>query len=55
MPLLETLFCMLFISYCHGVTERCLSWLTNSAFVLEPKCGGGVGCGVSANEYSSAH
>jgi hypothetical protein len=29
-----------------------LSWLTNSALVYEPKCGGGRGCGVSANEYS---
>jgi hypothetical protein len=29
------------------------SWLTNSALVYEPKCGGGGGnCGVSANEYS---
>ncbi len=26
------------------VTKRCrLSWLTNSAFVYEPKCGGGDG------------
>jgi hypothetical protein len=33
---------------------RCLSWLTNSALVYEPKCGGrgGGSCGVSANEYS---
>ncbi len=40
-----------------GVTKRCrLSWLTNSAIVYEPKCGGvGLGCGVSANEYSCAH
>jgi hypothetical protein len=37
------------------VTKRCRqSWLTNSALVYEPKCGGG-GCGVSANEYSWAH
>ncbi len=36
----------------QGDTQRCrLSWLTNSALVYEPKCGGG-GCGVSANEYS---
>ncbi len=35
----------------HGVTKR--SWLTNSALVYEPKCGGeGGSCGVSANEYS---
>ncbi len=40
----------------QGVTKRCrLSWLTNSALVYEPKCGGGGGCGVSANEYSCAH
>ncbi len=26
----------------QGVTKRCrLSWLTNSALVYEPKCGGG--------------
>jgi hypothetical protein len=31
------------------------TWLTNSALVYEPKCGGGSGCGVSANEYSCAH
>jgi hypothetical protein len=38
------------------VTKFCrLSWLTNSALVYEPICvGGGGGCGVSANEYSSA-
>jgi hypothetical protein len=24
----------------HGVTKRCLPWLTNSALVFEPKCGG---------------
>jgi hypothetical protein len=36
------------------VTKRChLSWLTNSAFVFEPKCGGGRGeLWVLANEYS---
>ncbi len=33
-----------------------VSWLTNSALVYEPKCGGGGrGCGVSANDYSCAH
>jgi hypothetical protein len=26
-----------------------------SALVLESQCGGGGGCGVSANEYSCAH
>jgi len=39
------------------VTKRYgLSWLTNSAFVYEPKCGVGrvAVCGVSANEYSCA-
>ncbi len=37
------------------VKMRCrLSWLTNSALVYKPKCGGGGGgsCGVSAIEYS---
>ncbi len=32
-----------------------LSWLTNSALVYEPKCGGRGSCGVSANEYSCTH
>jgi hypothetical protein len=37
------------------VTKRChLSWLTNSPLVYEPKCGGGKGRKVSANEYSCA-
>jgi hypothetical protein len=42
------------LCYYQGVTKRCrLPWLTNSALVYEPKCGGRVGgCGVSANEYS---
>jgi hypothetical protein len=36
----------------RGVTKRCrLSWLTNSALVYEPKCGGGGGYGVPANVY----
>ncbi len=35
-----------FLLHCHiygqGVTKRCrLSWLTNSALVYDPKCGGG--------------
>jgi hypothetical protein len=30
-------------------------WLTNSALVYEPKCGGRGGCGVSANEYNCTH
>ncbi len=30
--------------FCAGVTKRCrLSWLTNSALVYEPKCGGSEG------------
>ncbi len=44
-----------FLSFDQGVTKRCgPSWLTNSALVYEPKCGGkgGGGCGVSVNEYS---
>jgi hypothetical protein len=37
-------------------SEMSSIWLTNSALVYEPKClGGGVGYGVSANEYSCAH
>ncbi len=32
-----------------------VSWLTNSALVYEPKCGGGGSCGASANEYSCVH
>ncbi len=38
----------------QGVTKRCrLFWLTNSALVYDPKCGGGGrGCGASANKYS---
>jgi hypothetical protein len=34
----------------QGFTKRCRSWLTNSALLYEPKCGGG-GSGISANEY----
>ncbi len=34
---------------CQGVTKRCrLSWLTNSALVYEPKCGG-KGGGVAGS------
>ncbi len=36
----------------QGVIKRCrLSWLLNSAYVYEPKCGEG-NCRVLANEYS---
>ncbi len=39
----------------QGVTKKCrLSWPTTSTLVYEPKCGGGgLGCEVSANEYST--
>ncbi len=37
----------------QGISKRCRpSWLTNSALVYEPNCGG---CGVLANGYSCAH
>jgi hypothetical protein len=38
-----------YIAQDQGVTKRCrLSWLTDSAFVYEPKCGGrGGSCGGS--------
>jgi hypothetical protein len=40
----------------QGVTKRCrLSWLTISALVYEPKCGGMGGCGMSAHEYNCPH
>ncbi len=45
------------VQWSQGVTKRCrLSWLTNSALVYEPKCGGGgLLALVSANEYSCAY
>ncbi len=44
------------ISVYQGITRRCrLSFLTNSALVYEPKCGGGENCEVPANEYSCTH
>jgi hypothetical protein len=45
------------VAWAQGVTKRCrLSWLTNSALIYEPKCGGGwLGCGESANEYSCTY
>ncbi len=48
-------FCVDWIN--QGLTKRCrLSWLTISALIYEPKCGGrGGGCWVSANEHSCAH
>jgi hypothetical protein len=37
----------------QGITQRCrLSWLTNSALVYEPKCGGG-GEGAGAQPMST--
>jgi hypothetical protein len=39
--------------YLAGGHKEMSSWLTNSALVYEPKCGGrGWSCGVSADEYS---
>jgi hypothetical protein len=48
------------IRYGQGVTKRCrLFWLTNSALVYEPKCGGwgGGSCRrrISADEYSCTY
>ncbi len=54
-PLAFWLYVEALASLCFtlGVTKRCrLSWLTNSALLYEPKCGGGGG---SANEDSCAH
>ncbi len=46
---------LLIIERGDGVTEGCrLSWLTNSALVYEPKCGG-EGGGVPANDYTAVH
>ncbi len=40
-------------SLMQGITKGCRPfWLTNSALIYEPKCGG---CGVSAIEYNCAH
>ncbi len=37
----------------QGVTKRCrLSWLTNSALVYEPKCGGEGGGGFCAGSHA---
>ncbi len=48
--------CSSFLPTIQGDTRRCrLSWLTSSALVYEPKCGGGGSCGVSANAYSCVH
>jgi hypothetical protein len=39
-----------------GVIKRCrLSWLTNSAFVYEPKCGGGGGVAGSQPMSTAVH
>jgi hypothetical protein len=37
----------------YSAVYKGMSWVTNSALVDEPKCGGGVA--GSANEYSCAH
>jgi hypothetical protein len=38
-------------SFNQGITKRCrLSWLTNSALVYEPKCGGMGGGGVAGSQ-----
>jgi hypothetical protein len=38
----------------QGVTKRCrLSWLTNSALIYEPKCGGSGG-GAGSQPMSTA-
>ncbi len=44
-------------AYRQGVTKAYrLSWLTHSALVYEPKCGGrGEMRAVSTNEYSCVH
>ncbi len=40
----------------QGVTKRCLYWMTNSALVYKPNCGGGEGvAGSQPNEYSCAN
>ncbi len=40
----------------QGFTKRCrLSWLTNSALVYEPKCGGGMLGGLLMSTAVHAH
>ncbi len=42
-------------SHTQGVTKRCrLSWLTNSALVYEPKCGGRGGGVAGSQPISTA-
>jgi len=44
-----------FVLSSQGVTKRCrLSWLTISALVYEPKCGGGRGGVVESQLMSTA-
>jgi hypothetical protein len=44
------------IRFTQGVTKRCrLSWLTNSALVYEPKCGGGGGVAGSHPISTAVH
>jgi hypothetical protein len=53
--LLTYLFTNLLTIY-QGVTKRCrLSWLTNSALVYEPKCGGGEGVAGSQPMSAAVH
>jgi hypothetical protein len=45
---------MMFDLLMEGVKKRCrLSWLTNSALVYEPKCGGGGGGFVAGSQLMS--
>ena len=39
----------------HKEMSPYISWLTNTALVYEPICGGRGDCGVLVNEYSCAH
>ncbi len=46
----------LLVFWVQGVTQRCrLSWLTNSALVYEPKCGGKGGVAGSQPMSTDVH
>ncbi len=45
----------LLIRQSQGVTKRCLSWLTNSTLVYEPKWGGGGGVARSQPKSTAGH